>query len=913
MSELGTETSSRCEVCGEVLPPDAPRGLCPKCLAAAATGSTPNRDGKSAVRTVRYFGDYELLGEIASGGMGKVYLARQISLKRTIALKMIRSGELATAAEVQRFRTEAEAAASLDHPNIVPIYEIGEHEGQYYFSMKLIEGGHLGELNATCTVRDATWLRRAVQLIATIARAVHHAHQRGVLHRDIKPTNILLDEQGEPHLTDFGLAKLAQTGRDLTQTIAMLGTPHYMAPEQATGKAREVTVAADIYGLGAVLFELLTGRTVFQGESALEVLKQAQERDAPFPHKLNLAVRRDLETVCLKCLEKEPQRRYDTAEDLAHDLDRWLAGEPIQARPVGAPERVWKWAQRNPVVATLVVVAHVLFVAGIIGVLWQWRRAEAEAGRATVSARQAEANEKAAELEAVRSAQVAQFMKDMLDSVGPGVALGRDTTLLREILDKTAERVGRELQGQPEIEAEIRSTLGKTYLKLGEYGKAELMLREALHLRESLFGETNELTASSLNDLARALVSQVGRKPTESESLARRALAVRRHLFGQEHVEVALSYYVLASALFWQGRYAEAEAMYRQTVLMRKKLLGNEHSEVASSLDNLALTLSAQGRPAEAETALREALQGQRKTLGEVHPDVANTLGLLALVLEAQDKLAEAEQFAREATVMRMKVIPNHWHTAQAMDHLARILERRGKPAEADEWYNMAGETGHAQVLSDMAWRLATSDSPSPARKTKAVTWAEKAVTATSRTNADYLATLAAAYAQNGQFTNAVGVQREAIALLENEAEMRIYAARLKLYESNSPYRDHGELAKRTLVLLVAGKFVEAEALARQCLALREMQIPDDWRTSNARSMLGGSLLGQEKYVEAEPLLLSGYEGMRQREKNSPAVPLVRLQEAVQRLATLYAETDRPDEAAKWQQMLKEFPAEEAK
>ena len=283
------DTASACQQCGSTVPAVARRGLCPGCLAnLAGTGSSRANGGSGASRPGgRSFGDYDLLGELAAGGMGVVYLARQVSLKRAVALKMIRSGNLATAAEVQRFRTEAEAAANLDHPHIVPIYEIGEHEGQHYFSMKLIEGGDLGELNAACKTRDAQWLRRSAQLVATMARAVHHAHQRGVLHRDIKPTNILLDEEGQPHLTDFGLAKVAQQGRDLTQTIAILGTPHFMAPEQAAGKAREVTIAADIYSLGAVFFELLAGRPVFEGDSPLEILRKAQETEPPPLRKLN--------------------------------------------------------------------------------------------------------------------------------------------------------------------------------------------------------------------------------------------------------------------------------------------------------------------------------------------------------------------------------------------------------------------------------------------------------------------------------------------------------------------------------------------------------------------------------------------------------------------------------------------------
>jgi len=381
----------KCPVCETPLPGDAPGGLCPACLFAGAI-KVQSPESRVQSQRVRHFGDYELLGEIAQGGMGVVHYARQVSLNRTVALKMIRSGQLASLTEVQRFRTEAEAAANLDHPHIVPIYEVGEHDGRHYFSMKLMEGGTLAELSAECGVRSAEWLRRAAGLLATIARAVHHAHQRGVLHRDIKPTNILLDEHGEPHLTDFGLAKLVQDRPNVTQSLAVLGTPGYMSPEQAAGRSKQLTTAADIYSLGAILFELLTGKAPFTGDSTLEILKAVQEQEPERPRKLNPLVDADLETICLKCLEKEPPRRYASAEALAQDLDRWRGNEPILARPTTGWERTLKWTRRNPVVAGLSLAAVVIFFTGLAGVLWQWRQAKTQATRADRNAQRADAS-----------------------------------------------------------------------------------------------------------------------------------------------------------------------------------------------------------------------------------------------------------------------------------------------------------------------------------------------------------------------------------------------------------------------------------------------------------------------------------------------------------------------------------------
>lgn len=392
---------------------DAPRGLCPKCLLKNAlqtdgeitelaepppNTSIPTAGTAPSIGAVRYFGDYELSREIARGGMGVVYQARQVSLNRLVALKMILAANLASEPEVRRFQLEAEAAANLDHPNIVPIYEVGQHNGSHYFSMKLVEGGSLA---ASIQDLHAKGPAAAARLMAKVARAVHYAHQRGILHRDLKPGNILLDAQGEPHITDFGLAKRMSSQADLTQSGAVMGTPNYMAPEQAQGKVREMTVTADVFGLGAILYHLLVGNPPFRAETSLETLRKVIDEDPANPRLLNPKIDNDIETICLKALEKDSQRRYSTAQAFAEDLEKWSRGEPILARPITAAERLRKWARRKPAVAALSGAVVLASLAGISGVVFQWRQAEA--------ARQVAVEKALLESEARLSAQRAQL------------------------------------------------------------------------------------------------------------------------------------------------------------------------------------------------------------------------------------------------------------------------------------------------------------------------------------------------------------------------------------------------------------------------------------------------------------------------------------------------------------------------
>jgi tetratricopeptide (TPR) repeat protein/tRNA A-37 threonylcarbamoyl transferase component Bud32 len=555
-----------------------------------ATGSAPPAPTAPAPGALlRYLGDYELLEELGRGGMGVVYKARQRSLKRDVAVKTILGGRLASAADVRRFYAEAENVAQLDHPNIVAIYEVAEHRGLHYFSMKLIDGDSLSAKVAQLR-HDS---KAAARLLAAVARAVHYAHQCGILHRDLKPSNVLVDGAGQPHVTDFGLSKRLESAAS-TPGLAVVGTPAYMAPEQARGD-KGLTTAADVYALGAILYELLTGGPPFAGQTVLDVLCQVQLHEPKPPGALDPKVNRDLETVCLKCLEKDPRRRYPSAEALAEDLERWLRGEPIRSRPAPAWERATKWARRQPALALLVVVGLAALAAGVAAAGLYVRLLAQRRDHAVEKERIAERG-RAQALEVI--GELLKAARDDLEEV-PETEPAR-----RELLERAAALCEKALADRPADpalrlrDAQTWIVLGDLHRRLGDLDGAEQAQGRAIELLTALAREhpaepdyRAELAAAHQN---LGLVRDAQRRFGEAEEHYREALRLLAP--GLRPLELDYRAHVRGNlAVHYQSRerLPEARALYEQLIAelesLPAPLAARDRQRLATSLDNLAL------------------------------------------------------------------------------------------------------------------------------------------------------------------------------------------------------------------------------------------------------------------------------------------------------------------------------------
>jgi serine/threonine protein kinase/Tfp pilus assembly protein PilF len=664
-----------------------------------------------------WVGQYKLLQKIGAGSFGVVWMAEQETpIRRRVALKVIKVGS--SDEVIARFDQERQALAVMDHPNIAKVLDAGvTPNGRPHVVMELIRGIPITEYSDSEKLSTAERLRLFIQ----VCRGVQHAHQKGVVHRDIKPANVLVtvnDDVPVPKIIDFGVAKALQQPLGslpfFTHFEMMIGTPLYMSPEQAGLGSLDIDTRSDIYSLGVLLYELLTGRTPFDKETltlaATEEMRRIIREEEPkkpstqisrltdealttaarvrrtVPPKLASLVRGDLDWVVMKALEKDRRRRYETANAFAEDLQRHLECQPVEARPPGTLYRFGRLVRRNRIAFAAAVLVTLCVTAGL-----------------TVSM----VLMKEARLEAAKSGQVAHLLKDMLHGVGPSVALGRDTKLLREILDRTAADLERRLQQQPEVEAELRSTLGQIYRQFGEYQQAEAMHRRALLLSRACFGAESLETAQAMQDLGDAVQAR-GRLP-EAEALQRDTAALLEKKLGRDHPALATCLNNLAITLQGQHRWDEAEALHRRALAIRKTGLPATAPDVAISLGNLGNVLYRQGKPAEAEAVELQGLELFRQHFGEEHLTVASAMDNLANVHQAAGKLTEAEALRRRALGIFRRLLPaGHPELANATENLASVLQQQGQFAEAEDLHRQALAVFRSRPDSQYAALLTT-------------------------------------------------------------------------------------------------------------------------------------------------------------------------------------------------------------
>ncbi|MCC7373052.1 MAG: serine/threonine protein kinase [Verrucomicrobiales bacterium] len=891
----------------------------------APAAGPPSRDSRSAVdeEVGQILGRYKLLEKLGEGGFGTVWAAEQREpVKRRVALKIIKLG-MDTKQVVARFEAERMALAIMDHPCIAKVLDAGATDaGRPFFVMELVRGISITQY---CDQANLPTKER-LHLFIKVCQAIQHAHQKGVIHRDIKPSNILVtlsDGVAVPKVIDFGIAK-ATEGRlsdatVYTQLHQFMGTPAYMSPEQAEMSGLDIDTRSDIYSLGVVLYELLTGTTPFDSKELMsggvdgmrrtiretepdcpstrlaalppDQLTQTAKRRSSDASKLIHQLKGDLDWIVMKCLEKERTRRYETANGLGSDLSRHLNNELITARPATAAYKLRKFARRNRGGMAAAIAITTLLIVGII----------ATSRLALVATR---ARDLAAR-EAVRSAEVAEFLKEMLESAGPSRARGQDTTMLREIMDNAAQRVGSRLKSQPEVEFELRAILGRTYLAVGSYADAEKMQRSALDLADRIYGHRHTNMVVVMGELG-GLLNDVGRLP-EATNLLGQAISMSRELAGDDHPLTAEAMRRQGIVFADLGKYPEAEQLLAPATEIMVRQLGVDDPRTLRCRHNLASLFFRQGKLAKMEKVVLANLADAKRALGNEDPLTLNISATLALLRQSQGRFEEAEVLHSAILETKRKILgEDHPNTLLSMDYLALVQSALGRFSEAETLTRSALDIFARTSKGQSGWELALRNNhaehlrnlgrhaEAEAEYHKVLETAEKTTTPTDPTVLATRENLAILREFQGRLSEAESILRDLL---------RIRAEELSANDPDLAItRSH--LAG---ILLAAGKFNEAGTLARESFAVFEARDPDDWRRYAVESLVGGCRLAAGDPAGAENLLHHGYEGLAARASRIPAIDQFRIREALERLVALYSTLHQPAESAKWRQRLEQF------
>ncbi|MEL6107872.1 MAG: serine/threonine-protein kinase [Planctomycetota bacterium] len=678
------------------------------------SGDTSHPPTPLRMATVAFDG-YEILGEIARGGMGIVFRARQIEANRIVALKMILSGNVAGPKEVQRFKNEAKAAASLDHPNIVPVFDIGEQDGQHFFSMGFVDGPSLKEVIATERMNG----QRAATFVQTLAKAIQYAHSKGIIHRDLKPANILLDEQGNPRITDFGLSKVMDSQTELTGTGQVIGTPAYMSPEQASGNSSEISETTDVYSLGAILYELLTGHVPFHSETVVGLLIKVQNETPRSPASLSqVRMSADLDTICMKCLEKNPDHRYTTARALADDLDRYLRGEPIMARPISIGTRLARWCGKHPMttgLAACLVISLLVFGSSTLHFAMKSQQ------RSSMVASERRQKDQNLEIALIAVEQMVEQAKLLAD-------VPRKEKTRVELLDKATEFYDRFLQQRPEDRtlqfqaAMVHQSIGNVFRILDEFERSQKALAESISQLDGLIATEPDNRQYSIA-LAEGYISlALLLKPRDSElafDAIEQAKAIQSELSIDQYADansrhaVARVLYNRGMMLSEQGQYEAAESDYQAAISMLLKLVQSANADVSEdsfareyrldlgrTLNNYGNLLKRDGRPEEAKQQIQQAIElhADLSDLREHRQDVAIFRNNLANTLTAQKQFADALAVNLRSIDALDELVAQFPRYASLKSELANALNTRGSiKGSQNELGNAAEFFGRAE------------------------------------------------------------------------------------------------------------------------------------------------------------------------------------------------------------------------
>jgi serine/threonine protein kinase len=867
-------------------------------------------------------GPYRIVQLIAEGGMGTVYQAVRVDdlYRKVVAVKIVRRGIYGEYA-LKRFETERQILAHFDHPSIAKLLDAGTMpDGRPYFVMDFIAGR---QIDVWCDQRRLP-TRQRLELFLKICAGVAYAHHNLVVHRDLKPGNILVTEDGEPKLLDFGIAKILEedplTGTPAnTVTILRVMTPGYASPEQARGEP--VNMATDVYSLGALLYELLTGHRPYQLKGIMlheaaevicqhdpprpsTVVRRTQPADPKTdteaitpesvsatrdgrPSRLSRALAGDLDRIVLKALEKQPARRYSSVEKLADDICCHLEGRPVEARGASWGYHTGKLVRRHKAVVTTTVLMTLSLIAGFVATTRERSRADSEAAT---------------------SRAVNNFLQNDLLAQASASAQARpdikpDPDLkVRTALDRAAARIAGKFGGQPLVEASIRQTIGDTYIDLGLYNEAQGQIERALALRHRVLGNEHHDTLTSMHKLG--LLRWYEGKYALAEPLLTKVLDVRRRVLGRDHPDTASVMNDLALVEWYRGEHAQAEPLFTESLEIRRRLLGQEHPSTLGTMNDLAGLYVLQGKHAEAEVLLTTVLEVRRRVLGQEHPNTLLSMNNLAVVLWDEGKYAAAEPLLTMVMEVKRRVLgQEHPETLSTINNLGALYRDEGSYALAEPLLTKVLEVRRRVLGQEHPDTLISMNNLGLLYMFQGTYWRAEPV---------LLKAVEVRRRVLGREHPDTLISMNSLALLyvyERKYEMAepIYLQVLELQrrvlDSEHPRR-LASMNDLAVLYIRTRKYVAAEALLREALNSYDKSGTNSWARYNCQSLLGGSLVGQRKYAEAESLLLSGYQGMLQRITTIPWERRVAINYGAEWIRQLYETWGKPEKAAEWRQKL---------